>query len=106
MNSITALSGSGPAYVFEFVDALAASAAASGIDPAVAMEFAIQTFAGASEMLTQKLGSPVELRNAVTSPKGTTWAALEDFKSNNFREIIDQAFQAAKQRGDELGKMR
>ena len=104
MNAITALSGSGPAYVFEFVAGLVEAAVNNGIPQDIALNFAVQTFAGAAEMLSSGLGSPVELRNAVTSPNGTTYAALESFKSSNLRSTIATAFQAAKDRGDELGK--
>ncbi|WDE97505.1 pyrroline-5-carboxylate reductase [Lentisphaera profundi] len=104
MNTITALSGSGPAYIFEMVDALAQSAKNNGLADDVALQFSIQTFLGAAQMLSNKLGSPEELRNAVTSPNGTTYAALENFKHNNLREVLSQGFQAAKDRGDELSR--
>ena len=104
INSITALSGSGPAYVFEFIAGLVETAIINGIPNDIAIDFAVQTVAGAAEMLSQGLGSPVELRNAVTSPNGTTYAALESFKASGLRSIISDACQAAKDRGDELGK--
>ncbi|EDM25062.1 pyrroline-5-carboxylate reductase [Lentisphaera araneosa HTCC2155] len=104
INTITALSGSGPAYVFEMIDALAQSAKANGLSDEVALAFSIQTFLGSAQMLSDKLGTPEELRNAVTSPNGTTYAALENFKQNNLREVLHQGFQAAKDRGDELSR--
>ena len=104
MNTVTALSGSGPAYVFEMIGALVEAAVKNGLDYDVALELGVQTFAGAAEMLSRKLGSPEELRNAVTSPNGTTYAALESFKSNNLRSLLSEGFQAAKDRGDELGQ--
>ncbi|MDD7986247.1 pyrroline-5-carboxylate reductase [Lentisphaera marina] len=104
INTITALSGSGPAYVFEMIDTFAQSAKESGLTDEVALAFTIQTFLGASQMLSDKLGSPEELRNAVTSPNGTTYAALENFKKNNLRQVLRDGFQAAKDRGDELSR--
>ena len=68
------------------------------------MSFTIQTFLGAAQMLSDGLGTPEELRNAVTSPNGTTFAALENFKQNNLRDILHQGLQAAKDRGDELSR--
>jgi pyrroline-5-carboxylate reductase len=104
INTITALSGSGPAYVFEMIDALAQSAKDNGLSTEVALAFTIQTFLGAAQMLSDKLGTPEELRNAVTSPNGTTFAALENFKENDLRQVLQQGFQAAKDRGDELSR--
>ena len=102
INTVTALSGSGPAYVFEMIDALAKSAEKNGLAADTSLAFSIQTFLGAAQMLQDGLGTPEELRNAVTSPNGTTYAALENFKSNGLRDVLDKGFQAAKDRGDEL----
>ena len=102
INTVTALSGSGPAYVFEMIDAFAKSAEKNGLSADTSLSFSVQTFLGAAQMLQEGLGSTEELRNAVTSPNGTTYAALENFKANNLRRVLDEGFQAAKDRGDEL----
>ena len=104
INTVTALSGSGPAYVFEMIDSFAKSAEKNGLAADTSLAFSIQTFLGAAQMLQEGLGTPEELRNAVTSPNGTTFAALENFKANNLRAVLDKGFQAAKDRGDELSR--
>ena len=104
INTVTALSGSGPAYVFEMIDSFAKSAEKNGLASETSLAFSIQTFLGAAQMLKEGLGTPEELRNAVTSPNGTTHAALENFKANNLRAVLDKGFQAAKDRGDELSR--
>lgn len=99
----TAISGSGPAYFFAFVEALAASGAKSGLDPQMSMELAIDTMIGASELL--KSGrNPAELRESVTSKGGTTAAALATFvQDGNLQEVVDDAVSAAIARSKELG---
>jgi pyrroline-5-carboxylate reductase len=96
MDAVTALSGSGPAYVFLFMEALQAAGEALGLEPAVAFDLAAQTLVGASAMIAQ--------RAAVTSPGGTTAAALKAFDDAGFRALVQTALTAARDRGAELGK--
>lgn len=99
----TAISGSGPAYFFAFVEALAASGATSGLDPQLAMDLAIDTLIGASELLKSDR-DPETLRKSVTSKGGTTAAALEAFGLNgNLQAVVDDAVSAAIVRSKELG---
>lgn len=81
MNAVTAVSGSGPAYFFAFVEAMEAAAIEQGLEPEVAHALAVQTCLGAGRMLSESNESATELRRRVTSPNGTTQAALEDRKS-------------------------
>ena len=104
IDAVTALSGSGPAYVFEFIQALADAGAAAGLDPEVAMELTVQTVFGAARMLQSGLGSPVELRIAVTSPGGTTAAGLAVMEEAGFRALLCDVVAAAKARSEELGR--
>ena len=103
IDAVTGVSGSGPAYVFEFIQALADAGVANGLSPEAALELAVQTVSGAAEMVALKMGTPDELRDAVTSPNGTTYAALQVFKQKEFRKLIDDAVDAAVQRSIELG---
>lgn len=103
INSVNGVSGSGPAYVYEFIQALADAGVAHKLSPEFSLELAVQTVAGAAEMLARKMGSPDELRDAVTSPNGTTYAALQVFKQHEFRQLIGHAVDAAVKRSVELG---
>ncbi|KAL4962056.1 pyrroline-5-carboxylate reductase family protein [Aspergillus stella-maris] len=100
---VTGLSGSGPAYFFAMVEHLIASATALGLPAEQATRLAAQTCLGAGKMLTTSSDSPTQLRKNVTSPNGTTHAALETFKSLDFEKIVDQAVKAATSRAAELG---
>ncbi|MCH2207431.1 MAG: pyrroline-5-carboxylate reductase [Lentisphaerales bacterium] len=104
IDAVTGVSGSGPAYVFEFIEALALAGEKNGLDYETSLSLATQTVAGAAEMISQKMGSPDELRNAVTSPNGTTYAALQDMKAKNFRNMVNSAVDAAVTRSIELGQ--
>lgn len=104
INAVTALSGSGPAYVFEMVQALVDAGVAVGLPADLALGLTVQTVAGAAEMLRLKQGSPDELRRAVTSPGGTTAAGLAVLEAAGFRDLIRRTVQAACQRAHELGK--
>jgi pyrroline-5-carboxylate reductase len=103
IDAVTAISGSGPAYFFEMIDAMAEAGVKAGLPPEIAMELTIQTARGAAGMLKAKNGTPSELRDAVTSPGGTTAAALAVMRKNNFRGVLDDAVKAAKKRSIELG---
>lgn len=104
INAVTALSGSGPAYVFEMVQALTDAGVAVGLPAELALGLTVQTVAGAAEMLRQKHGSPDELRRAVTSPGGTTAAGLAVLEAGGFRPLIRRTVQAACDRAAELGR--
>jgi pyrroline-5-carboxylate reductase len=105
INAVTALSGSGPAYVFEMVQALTDAGIAVGLPAELALGLTVQTVAGAAEMLRQKQGSPDELRRAVTSPGGTTAAGLAVLEAGGFRPLIRRTVQAACDRAAELGRL-
>ena len=103
IDAVTGVSGSGPAYVFEFIQALTNAGIENDLSPEVALELAVQTVAGAAEMVSRKMGTPEELRNAVTSPNGTTYAALQVMEKNGFRQLISNSVDAAVKRSIELG---
>jgi pyrroline-5-carboxylate reductase len=102
MDPVTALSGSGPAYLFLFAEALQAAAEAQGMTPEVARTLTLQTIHGAARMLLESGEDAAELRRRVTSPDGTTQAALESFEAAGFREVVARAIAAATRRGGEL----
>jgi len=102
MNAVTAISGSGPAYFFALTEALADAGARLGLPTEVANELAIRTCAGAGAMLKNSAESVSELRQQVTSPGGTTQAALASLASDHFVELVYRAATAAHQRGSEL----
>ena len=101
-DAVTATSGSGPAYFFRFVEAMIAGARELGLSESDAKTLVIQTIAGASEMLKQDGASPTKLRENVTSPNGTTFAALQVFEANDLEGIIKKAMTAARDRSQEL----
>ena len=103
IDAVTGVSGSGPAYVFEFIQALTDAGIENDLSPEASLELAVQTVAGAAEMVARKMGTPDELRDAVTSPNGTTYAALQVMKQNNFRKLISDSVDAAVKRSIELG---
>lgn len=102
MDTVTALSGSGPAYFFLLVEALEDAAVAQGLPRDVARTLATQTCFGAGKMLSESNVPAAELRRRVTSPGGTTQAALESFGADNFNAIVARAITAATKRGGEL----
>jgi pyrroline-5-carboxylate reductase len=104
INAVTALSGSGPAYVFEMVQALTEAGIAVGLPADLALGLTVQTVLGAAEMLRQRQGTPDELRRAVTSPGGTTAAGLAVLEAGDFRPLIRRTVQAACARAAELGR--
>lgn len=102
---VTALSGSGPAYFCYLIESLAKSGIRLGLDAKTSLELALQTGLGTLEMLsTSKDLTPETLRQMVTSPNGTTQAAITTLQKNNFEELIFKAIKAAKDRSIELGK--
>ncbi len=102
MDAVTALSGSGPAYVFLLAEAMIAAGTHEGLPAATARTLALQTLLGAARMLTESDVEPAELRRRVTSPNGTTQAAIETFEAGGFRPLVDAAVHAARIRGAEL----
>jgi len=104
LDAVTALSGSGPAYVFEFAAALREAGVSCGLDKDLAESLAIDTLLGAAMLLAESDHTPEELRTAVTSPGGTTAAALAVFEQANFRKLVETALLAAKARSLELAK--
>ena len=102
LDLVTAISGSGPAYLFEFTCALEEAAREIGLDAQIAKELALQTIIGSAKLMENSDFSPEELRNQVTSPNGTTQAALESFSSDELREIVKRAVTAARNRSIEL----
>jgi pyrroline-5-carboxylate reductase len=105
MDTVTALSGSGPAYFFLLVEALEDAAVDQGLPRETARELALQTCLGAGRMLREDGAAPAELRRRVTSPGGTTQAALESFAASDFTAIVARAVAAATQRGRELSRL-
>lgn len=103
INAVTAVSGSGPAYVFLLAEALAEAGVLQGLSRADAVALANQTIAGAGALLTAERGSATELREAVTSPGGTTAAALQALERGGVRAAVLDAVVAAVRRADELG---
>ena len=104
LDAVTALSGSGPAYLFEFAAAINEAAINNGLDPELASTLTIDTLLGSSMLLASSKESPEQLREAVTSKGGTTAAALEILSKSGFRDLIDQAISAAKKRSIELSE--
>ncbi|KAI1828200.1 pyrroline-5-carboxylate reductase [Xylaria intraflava] len=101
---VTGLSGSGPAYFFAMVEHLIESAVKLGLSQEQATRLAKQTCLGAGKMLVVSTEEPSQLRRNVTSPKGTTAAALESFEASGFKDSVDKAVKAATDRAEELGK--
>jgi len=104
INALTALSGSGPAYVFYLTEVLAAAGVSLGLAPADAAVLARQTVIGAAQLLGQSTESPEQLRRRVTSPGGTTQAALETLQCGDLAALFRNALAAAERRGKELGQ--
>ena len=102
MDAVTATSGSGPAYVFLLAEAMQAAAQAEGLAPDAARTLVVETIAGAARMLKEGGETATTLRQRVTSPNGTTQAALEAFAAGGFAALVAAAVHAARIRGAEL----
>ena len=102
MDAVTATSGSGPAYVFLLAEAMEDAAKRQGLPDDTARTLALQTILGAARMLTESDVPPAELRRRVTSPGGTTQAAIETFEAGGLRELVDRAMANAAERGRQL----
>lgn len=104
LDKATAVSGSGPAYLFYFVESLVAAAVSIGLPEEMASELVRQTVLGSSRYLEESGRTPAELRRMVTSPGGTTAEALRKFTEGQFSETVRAAVAAAYQRARELGR--
>jgi len=105
MDAVTAMSGSGPAYVFHLIEALAVAGEAQGLSPELSMTLAKATVGGAGQLAEDSSDTPTQLRINVTSPNGTTQAALEVLmdESKGFPPLLRDAIAAATRRSKELG---
>jgi pyrroline-5-carboxylate reductase len=104
LDPVTAVSGSGPAYVFWFIEQLAASGEKLGLPKTTSLKLAMHTVLGAAKLAAQSDKSPAELRKQVTSKGGTTEAALNVFEQEKLAERMMKALQAASRRGAALGE--
>jgi pyrroline-5-carboxylate reductase len=104
LDAVTALSGSGPAYVFLMVEALAAAGVRVGLPASTASALAAQTVFGAGKLLHESGEAPAALRAKVSSPGGTTVAGLERLEQRDFAGVIADAVQRATERAGELGR--
>ncbi|WP_310567591.1 pyrroline-5-carboxylate reductase [Hydrogenophaga sp.] len=104
LDAVTALSGSGPAYVFYFLEAMRDAGARMGLEPEVAQQLAIGTFLGAAT-LAQRSSDPLQtLRERVTSKGGTTYAAITSMEASDMKALFEKALVAAQTRAAELGQ--
>ena len=103
LDAVTAVSGTGPAYAFLLAEALTEAAIREGLPRDVAEMLVHQTIKGAGALLVATGRSPFELRSEVTSPGGTTAAAMHILEERGFRALVEDAVQAAAQRSKELG---
>lgn len=104
IDTVTGISGSGPAYFFLFIEALEDAGVAQGMPRATARTLAIQTCLGAARMASEDSEPPARLRERVTSPNGTTQAALDAFAEGGLRELVAAAVAAATRRGREMSR--
>jgi pyrroline-5-carboxylate reductase len=105
IDAVTAVSGSGPAYYFLFMEAMQQAGEALGLDSDTAKQLTLQTALGAARMALESTDSPAELRRKVTSPGGTTEQAINTFQQNNLEAIVKEAMQAAADRSQELSEI-
>jgi len=104
LDAVTAVSGTGPAYVFLLAEALTEAAMREGLPFDIAEQFVHQTIRGAGHLLTDTSKSPAKLRYQVTSPGGTTAAAVHVLEEHGFRALVEDAVRAAAIRARELGE--
>jgi len=103
LDAVTALSGSGPAYVFYFLEAMTEAGVGMGLPHAQAYQLAVATFAGSASLAAASTESPEVLRQRVTSKGGTTYAAITAMEASGVKPAFIHAMQAAEQRARELG---
>jgi len=101
-DAVTATSGSGPAYFFAFVEAMVAGAEELGLSSEVATQLTVQTLVGAAKLLVESGKTATELRENVTSPNGTTAAALTSFSDGELSQLVAKSMKAARDRSIEL----
>lgn len=104
MDAVTAVSGSGPAYVFLLAEAMEAAGVAAGLSADVARALTVQTLLGAARMLSEGGEDAATLRKRVTSPNGTTQAALDRLEAGGLRALVRDAVLAAERRGGEMSR--
>ncbi len=104
IDALMAISGCGPAFVFEFCAALREAGIVAGLDRALAQRLAIETLLGSARLMARTGTEPEELRNQVTSPNGTTFAGLKRMEAHDFRGMMRETVLAAKARSEELSK--
>ncbi len=105
MHTVTALSGSGPAYIFLMIEAMESAAIQQGIDAQTARKLAAQTVLGAAQMVLDTGVAPDQLKRNVMSPGGTTERAIQVFEDKQFKQLVAQAMQAAADRSLELAAL-
>lgn len=104
LDAVTALSGSGPAYVFYFMEAMMAAGERMGLSPAQARQLTMATFTGASELARSSDEAPAVLRQRVTSKGGTTYAAITALDAGRVKDLFEGALEAARARAGTLGQ--
>jgi pyrroline-5-carboxylate reductase len=104
MDAVTAVSGSGPAYIFTVIEAMTEGGVAEGLDRQTAFDLALQTVVGSAQLVAETGEEPMALRAKVCSPGGTTLAAIEKLDEGGFRETLVSGVRRAAARSRELGK--
>tara|TARA_B100000959_G_scaffold262192_1_gene300390 strand:+ start:456 stop:1307 length:852 start_codon:yes stop_codon:yes gene_type:complete len=105
MDAVTGLSGSGPAYIFLIIEALADAGVKVGLPKDISMTLSVQTVLGAAKLASESGDHPAKLREMVTSPGGTTIAGINSLEEGNLKAVLMNAVEAATQRGRELGSI-
>lgn len=103
INTVTGISGSGPAYIYYMIEAMVEAGVEGGLSEEQALQLTVQTVLGAAEMLNYTKEQPAVLRQKVTSPGGTTQAALDTLKQLDFAPIVKRAVHRAAERAKQLG---
>jgi len=104
MHTITALSGSGPAFIYYMVEAMEKAAIELGLDNQLARKFVVQTVLGAGHMLQITKEEPERLREQITSPQGTTEAGIKVLENHHFQRVVNECIKQAKERSEQLGR--
>jgi pyrroline-5-carboxylate reductase len=105
MDAVTGLSGSGPAYVFLIIEALADAGVKVGLPKDISMTLSVQTVFGAAKLASESGDDPAKLKDMVTSPGGTTIAGINSLEEGNLKAVLINAVEAATQRSRELGSI-
>jgi pyrroline-5-carboxylate reductase len=103
-HAVTGISGSGPAFVFRFIEALAAAGEAEGLSPELARQLALHTVAGSARLSLATQTAPADLAEAVRSPNGTTHAGLTVMDASDLRDLVRATVKATAQRSRELAE--